>query len=325
MPAPGFFNENENRAYPFTTGASNPPEALVVDAGFVAGPRSRFDSEVPHSVRLAGVRRAGAYFYLFFTSDAPELYGVTLTFVRHVGDDDFSAESTDSGTAGQSASSASFGRSVSASDSAANRVCDEPLWSGFVVTGRMAAFAALLPGDGEVAYAATVEPALVQNLSEAYVTQFAVANTDRTRVAASVECGGDAEAATDDEVIHTNSTCVLGDVVFVAGYNCTVRQNREDNSITLVAVVGGGAGEPCEPVKTYALEKRPDGSDLLEGGPTCNQTLRSVNGLGGPILNVIAGSGVTVTSVPEENKIQINLNMTGLAMCFDGSARSESC
>lgn len=324
MPSPGWFNENENRAYPFAPGTSNPPEPLVVDAGFVAGPRSRFDFDAPHSVRLTSVRRQGQWFYLDFTSDAPELYGVPLTFSRHVADDDFAVEFVDSGTAGQSASSDSRSRSVSQSDSAANRVCDEPLWSGFVVTGRMDAFQTLLPADGEVAFLAPVEPALVQNLAEAYVTQFAVANTDRTRVTVPEECGG--EPAADEEVIHTNATCVLGDVVFVPGFNCSIRQNREDNSITIGAVVGAGAGEPCEPVKTYALESKPADSDLLEGGPKCNQTLRAVNGVGGPILNLLAGRGVTITSVPEENKVRINVNMSGLALCYDSiSARSESC
>lgn len=321
MASPGFFNENENRAYPFSVGATNPPEPLVVDAGFVAGPRSRFASGT-HTVTLVAVRRQGSFFYLDFTSDAPELFGVPLTFSRHEGDDDFATEFVDSGTAGTSASSESG--SVSASDSAASRVCDEPLWSGFVVTGRMAAFAALLPADGEAAYAAEVEPALVQNLSEAYVTQFAVANTDRTRVSASPDCDG--EGPPDDEVIHTNATCVLGDVVLVPGYNCTIRQSSIDNSITLGAAVGAGAGEPCEPVKTHAAEQKPAGSDLLEGGPRCNQTVRAVNGVGGPMLNLIAGAGVTITSLPEENKVQINVNMSGLALCYDSiSARSESC
>lgn len=319
MPSPSWLNENENRAYPLVVGASGPPHALLVDAGFVVGPRARFETGT-HTIFLAGVRRSGATFYIDFASDAPELYGLLLTFERAVGGPDFAGEFADTGEAGRSASSDSG--SVSGSDSLARRLCDEPLWYGFAVTGRMAAFAALLPGDGAVAFARPVEPALIQNLGEAYVTQFAVANVDRTRVSPAANCPGDST----DQITHTNATCVTGAVVLVPGYNASVRQTAADNSITLGAVVGGGAGEPCEPVKTYAAEAPLAGSGLLEGGPRCNQTLRAVNGVGGPLLTLIAGAGVTITAVPEEFKLVVTVDMTGLALCYDAvSARSESC
>ena len=319
MPAPSWFNENENRAYPFTVAAANPPEPLVVDAGFVAYAKSRFETAA-HSVRLAAVRRQGAYFYLDFTSDAPELFGTSLTFSRHVTDGDFAAEFVDSGESGLSASSESGSRSASQEN---RDLCNEPLWSGFLVTGRMAAFEELLPADGEVAYGAQVEPALVQNLAEAFVSKFALANADRTRVTPPTDCEGETPA---DGVMHVNRYCVVGDVVFVPGYNANVRQSAQDNSITLGAAVGDGAGEPCDTVPLTRTEQPPAGSSLLEGGPRCNETVRSVNGVGGPQLNLLAGRGVTITSVPDENRVIINVNMSGLALCYDSiSARSESC
>jgi hypothetical protein len=323
MPSPSWFNENENRAYPLMVGDANPPESLLVDAGFIPGTRSRFETGV-HIVRLTSIRREGSFFYITFASDAPELFDAPLIFTRTLSDDDFSAEFVDSGTAGLSASSASGSTSASASDSLTNRVCDEPLWSGFLVTGRMTSFVELLPVDGEVTFSAKVEPALLQNLAESYVSQLATANVDRTRVTPTGDCpGGDVEV---EEVLHVNARCLLGDVVFVSGFNANITQNGADNSITIGAYVGAGAGEPCETVKTYPTETAPAGSSLLEGGPRCNQTLRSVNGMGGPILSLLAGKGVTITSVPEENKLIVNVNMSGLALCFDSiSQRSESC
>lgn len=316
MPSPAFFNENENRAYPLVPGGTMPPEKLVVDAGFVAGPKSRFETGT-HVVRLVAARREGSYFHLDFTSDAPELYGVTLTFSRHVSDGDFATEFVDSGTFGLSASSLSGSGGDTPVD------CDEPLWSGFVVTGRIAAFEALLPADGEASFNATVEPALVQNLAESCVVKIGVANDDRTRVSPPDGCG---DLVDTQGVTHVNANCVVGDVVFMPGFNANVRQSATDNSITLGAAVGDGEGEPCDTVPVYAGESPPAGSTLLEGGPRCNETVRSLNGIGGPQLNLIAGRGVTITSSPEDNRVVVNVNMSGLALCFDSvSARSESC
>lgn len=314
MPSPPFFNDNENRAYPFVPGGTMPPEPLVVDAGFVAGPKSRFETGT-HRVWLAAVRRQGSFFHLDFDSDAPELFGTRLTFSRHAADADFATEFVDSGTFGLSASS------LSGSTDDTPRECDEPLWSGFVVTGRMAAFAALLPADGEVALEAAVEPALVQNLAESCVVKLAVANDDRTRVQPAAGCG---EVVNASGVPYVNANCVVGDVVFVPGYNANVRQSLTDNSITLGAAVGDGEGEPCDTVPVYAGESPPEGSTLREGGPRCNETIRSVNGLGGPQLTLLAGRGVVITGVPEENRVVVTVDMTGLALSYV-SARSESC
>jgi hypothetical protein len=317
MASPAFYNENESRAYPFVAATSGlPPKQLVVDAGFVAGPKSRFETG-DHTIWLSAVRRQGSYFYFDFRSDAPELFGLNLTFSRHVNDGDFALEFVDSGTAGLSASS------LSGSDDDLPQECDEPLWSGFLVTGRMAALIDLLPTDGELSYEAYVEPALRQNLAESFVVKMAVANDDRTRVQPADGCG---EVSDTGAVTYVKANCVVGEIVFVAGYNANVRQSTTDNSITLGAAVGDGAGEPCDSVPLYEGESPPPGSTLREGGPRCNETIRSVNGIGGPQLNLIAGRGVTITGSPEDNRVIVNVNMSGLALCFDSiSARSESC
>jgi len=315
MASPAFFNENGNRAYPFVPSDNSPPNTLVVDAGFIVGPKTRFKTGV-HRIWLAAVRRQASYFYFDFQSDAPELYGLALTFSRHVTDPDFYVEFLDSGTSGLSESSES-------GSTASPYACEEPLWSGFLTTGKAESLTAALPTDGVIACVGVVEPGLIQNLAESFVVKFAVANDDRTRVQPALGCG---EIVDTSNIIHIKSNCVVGDVVFVPGYNANVRQSSTDNSITIGAAVGDGAGEPCTPVELYDGEAPAENSTLLEGGPRCNETIRSINGAGGPQLNLIAGKGVTITGSPEDNRVIINVNMSGLALCFDSiSARSESC
>lgn len=330
MPSPGFFNENANRSYPFVAGTvdrqpdgpttvGNLMDRLVVDAGFWAGPRSGFVTGAS-VVRLAEVRRAGSFFYLTFVSDAPGLYGVPVVFVRHVAADTYAAEFADSGTVGLSGSSESASRS--------RGDCEEPLWGGFLVTATMNAFELLLPGDGVVAGGdgqGVVEPALVQNLAGAFVHRIGLANDDRTRVDAAQGC----DAPVFDYqtgVVHVNDRCVVGDVVVMPGYNATVRQTAADNAITLGAAVGAGEGQPCGTVRLFPGESPPPGSSLLEGGPRCNETIRSVNGVGGRQFQILSGPGVTVTPVPAENRVVVDVNLNGLALQLsDVSARSESC
>jgi hypothetical protein len=315
--APSFFNENERRDYPFVAGGTdNPPFSLVVDAGFVVGAKSGFDAAA-HRIRLEAVRRQGTFFYLDFVSDAPELFGVRLTFSRQVTDPDFAAEFVDSGTSGLSASS----RSGSDPDDVG--LCDEPLWYGFVSTGRIAAFASLLPADGDASFDAVVEPALVQNLADTFVTRLSTANGDRTRVEPPEGCDGEAAAVGE---IFVNSYCITGEVRFRAGFNATARQSPEENSITLGAAVGAGEGEPCSPVPLYGDESPPADSVLYEGGPLCNETVRSINGVGGPLFTVASGPGVVVTSEPETNTVVIDVNLNGLAFQADDALiQSESC
>lgn len=318
----GFYNTNANRAYPFVLNEvihTVLPKAVVVDAGFRAGPLSRY-VQGSDTVYLVGIRRTGAWFYLDFASSAPELYGVLLTFARNVTDADYTFEDTDSGREGLSDSSQSVG-------SISEGFCEEPLWSGFIVTGKVSALEELLPADGSVTFAVTdavVEPALVQSLSAGYVAKIAVANDDRTRVQAPDGCD-EIDFDFETDLVYVASHCVRGEVVLRPGYNSSITQSS-DNAIVLDGVVGAGAGEPCSVEALFQQEYPPTGSNLFEGGPQCNEVLRSINGVGGRQFSVIAGTGVNVTSVPEENRLVLTVDMSGLALCFDTLSRvSESC
>ena len=148
-------------------------------------------------------------------------------------------------------------------------------------------------------------------------------------------------------------TCVQGKIAWKEGYNCRIAQNDQDNSITISAVVGGGLGEPCDEVPLYKNEMPPtlsmtgasgpsrlhwlpgvtltgpsgpitDSADTLpySGSFTCNDVLRSINGVGGPQLTLRAGNGVSLTTDPDNNKITFDVDMLGMSVCAGSSGAS---
>jgi len=263
-------------------------------------------------VFLQEIRREGSTFIYEFSSDAPGLVGQPLLFSREAGTDDFQIEHVDN-----------FDIPVtSVSDSDEVETCAlEPLWSGFLVTGKMPDLELLLPVDDSVERVSdggTVEPALTQSLVGAYIDAFNLANNDRTRVDAAEGCPPVTwPHATGD--IFVNQECLRGPVRLKPGFNTEIIQRTFNNELTIGVDVGGGEGEPCDQVKLFDTESPPEGGDssLLEGGPLCNETIRSINGIGGRVTSLLAGRGVTITPVPAENKVVVDVNMAGLAVCFE--------
>lgn len=324
MASPGWFNENEHRAYPFVVGTvgldadgpltlRNLPPGLVLDACFTAGPSSGF---VPgtHSVYLSQVRRVGTAVTLSFASNAPGLLGVPLDFTLSTLDDFYAYTFADSDPPPSSDSSESR-----------DADCSGPAWYG-VVAVRGSSFQTLLAGDGVVprgAGGAVVEPGRIRSLAGTVITGVGLANDDRTRAVSPDDCD-QTTFPYRTGVVFTSAGCLAGDVAFRAGYNCYVRQNSFDNSVTLGAAVGYGEGEPCDEVPLFPGESAPDGSTLLSGGLRCNETLRAVNGVGGPDFLISAGPGVSVTADPENHKVVVAVTLAGLDFQLPGSERSES-
>jgi len=203
----------------------------------------------------------------------------------------------------------------------------EPLWGGYLVTGRLADLLTVLPGDGEVTGAVgagLVEPALVQNDANSYIGSVNVGNADRTRVDAPGDCPPLTwPHDTGEDVIFVNASCLRGDIRFKPGYNAIVRQESDTNLLIFGAEVGAGEGQPCDQVPLFDGEVPPAGSALLEGGPRCNEVIRSINGVGGKFAALLGGTGVTVTQLPASNKVVVDVNMGGLAACFASSEFSE--
>lgn len=341
MGRPGLYNDNINRAYPFIRETVDNktldpavviealPDDIIADAGFMMGLSSGFEAG-SHSVYLKEIHRNGSLFYFVFESDAPLLFGHPLVFVRDLADEDYTLtyqDEADSPALPSSDSSAS----VSASDSSASASEDcppEPLWTGFLVTGRLASLAAILSSGNSLVRSddgGVIEPALIHNVAGSYVSSFNLANQDRTRVDAPTGCPPiDYGFENGDDVLFVNCRCLRGNVRIKAGYNAFVRQETFDNAIEIGAAVGAGEGEPCESVLLFEDETPPEGTSTPEGSFLCNEVLRAINGVGGKNFNLTAGLGVTISEDVEDNRVIIDVNQNRLAVCLAEEDVSES-
>ena len=338
MARPNFFNDNRNRTFPFqqgTAGIGTPatgavtmhqlPDDFIVDCGFIAGPESGFlDDE--HTVFLYSISRASLNVFLFeFRSDAPELQDSPLIFSRNLADADYAREFLDSDIPEYIPLSQSVSLSLSESESA---VCGEPFWSGYLVTGSLAAIADRLSVGGTIVRLAVdeaiVEPALIQNLNQSQVVSINIANSDRTRAIRPADCPQN-KWSFETGLIYTNRECLQGDVKLRAGYNLSLNQFPASNTIRFVATVNAGLGEPCEEVPLFPAETPPTGAgnNLLAGDFYCNEALRTVNGLQGPNVNLFAESGVSITVDQATNTVVIDVDLVDLTACTF-SAVSES-
>ena len=94
-----------------------------------------------------------------------------------------------------------------------------------------------------------------------------------------------------------------------------IDQNAFDNSITITPRVGAGEGQPCDEVPLTAAETAPAGSTLLSGGPTCNEVIRTINGIPGPHYTILAGTGVTVAAdTTDTHRLNVDPHLLGLEL-----------
>lgn len=318
-----FYNSNANRAYPFLVGtvnkygaASNTVERLansvIVDAGFVMGLESGFISGT-HSVWLNSIVSSGGTVTFNFASDAPGLYHQQLSFAFSTSAAQFTTCFTDN-------NDEAYGESEGPNDALySSGPCEnEPLWYGFVTIGKLTAVSA---GTTTRSTGGIIEPALVQNLAGTYVSSLNLANTDRTRVTAPLGCDPISWPYPIGEV-YISARCLRGDIRFTLGYNATVRQDTLSNEIIFGASPGAGDGAACSEVALFDGEVPPKGSDLLEGGPLCNQVISSINGVGGQYSSLLGGTGVRLDQDPTHHAIIVNVDLNQLTVCF-GSGFSD--
>ena len=126
------------------------------------------------------------------------------------------------------------------------------------------------------------------------------------------------------DTVIVDSTCLQGDIRLKEGYNCDIVQINSENRIIIRASVGAGEGETCKEIVLREEEENipidPEtGFPIkpLSGGPWCNNTLRSICGVGGPLFTMIASTGVSIVPDPVEHKLTIDVNMLGLSTCYN--------
>jgi hypothetical protein len=303
MARPGFYNDNEYRVYPFVyrDNLVTLPDASIVDAGFIMGLDCFFDDTL-HAVWLAEVSKTQNLIQFVFrtnATNAPLIFNVP----------DNTPEWT-----------TVFADSVTAEHACA----EEPIWSGFIVVGRLAEMLTLLVSDQktfpEKEY--QIEPARLQNLNKAYVRSINVGNYSRLLIP---DCAPENEVQTinlNSRSIIENATCLKGPLLLKEGYNCRITQTDRDRTLSVAAARGAGAQEDaalCEAggeIPLFAGEAPPPNSKFLSGGPACNELIFTLNGVGGNNVNIIGGPNVIIgvgdaASEPNTIKIELNSNIQG--------------
>jgi hypothetical protein len=296
----GFLNANEGRAYPLQdvtprtltggSGAVSLPDDAIVDFRCIVGLDATWGEDTD-SVYLHSIAREFDGTLVFdFRATAYGLQGLALRFTRSPTALEFAVETVDAVEVVDGSSYGGIGPGTCG---------DALLWTGTLVTGRLAALQALVPVNTSVTAADAalpLEPALVQNLARTYVRSVNLANINRVHAAAPAGCPTIPSSLYPIGAAIVTVTCISGDVIFRAGYNCDITQTAATNALTIGAGVGSGLGEPCNEVPLYPGEAPPAGSTLLSGGPACTEVITSVNGIVAANLQLVAGDGMQITT-----------------------------
>lgn len=296
MARAGWINENTNRSFPFVVGTTELsddlqlPDAVVADVGIVFGPQSNY-VEGASVATLTSISRGSGNYTLTFTSTAENCIGAPLSFT-------FAATDV---------AQTKISKVFSAGNSTV------PLWFGYCTCGRFDELSDRIAVGQTLTGVSKVEPALLKSMVGRCVRSINIANAARTRVPGDDECEC-YEALPTQAPYVVARTGITGRVRFEAGYNCAVHQRAAQNAVVFAGAIGGGAGEPCDEVSLASSEIRPT-SGYFDNSPRCNDTVRAINGIGGPTLTLIAGAGVVLTTYPSEHKVAIDVNMRGLSQC----------
>lgn len=277
MPQPGFYNDNEYRAYPFIYVANVDPQlptSAIVDAGIILDLNAGIADVDAYSIWLTRVTRTntGFNFVFVYAEKSSTVTGPELIFYRP-------------DTADQWATI--YSRALEC-------------WEGFLVTGPLDALRALLAVNQTIYFARDayqIEPGRVQNLYNGYLRSITVANYDRTRVPA---CDSDAVAGAREIIV--NKANIDGVIKLKEGYNCQITQTDRATELSVTALKNAGApvdAELCAHGSELPLyDNEPLAADSLfySGGPACSEVISSINGVAGSGINFVGGNGVAITT-----------------------------
>lgn len=308
-----WYHENMFRAFPlvntpasftYTPAVGSPttvrlPNSTLVDFESTLGPQVL--TIASGAVRLDSVTRAGSTFTFTVRSDFGGLQQYKLTFVRDLSDPIGTTQFV-------------VATNLDGSTIADNGCTGLQVWQGWLVTGPLADLAAIVADGGTLTQSgseAQFEPTCHRMTAGYFIHSVNVANETRTRA---TQPG--LAAPPPGYLYITQATCLQGEVRLVPGYNAALRMDTFDNSLTIDAGLGAGLGQPCGEIKTYPDEALPTDSNLYSGGPSCKEIIKTINGQTGPLLRLIAGTGVTIMPDPHDvYGIIVNGDMNDLASC----------
>ena len=305
----GFFNDNLYRAYPLQAAPVvmtritdalvetqvELPTNVIVDFGAMLGAAVEYDPE-SHVVYLASITRPSGQLIFTFHCSSPDADDYALVFYRAAAAEEFTNSYTEYNP-GHSPACGGGG-----------------FWDGFLVTGQLAELLELVPVGYSLqgtAETTAVEPGVILSCRQRFVRSINLANMMRLRVERAEDCDG---PANPDQVIQQVGTCLVGPLRIKAGFNTNLSQDVSDNSFTLGAAIGAGAGEPCDEVPCYPDEEKPEDSPFYSGGPACGGLISTINGVPGPALALRAGPGITI-SRSDGSVLNIAIDLHDLQIC----------
>jgi len=305
MARTSFYDDNKFRRYPFLSTAaieSAPeatqqiPDSVLLACGFTMFAYSGYIASghvAGHVTWLNRVSYDSENLLLEFACTAPGLEDVPLNFTvpRNAGESTIVfAEAYGDGA-----------------NPVAGGCTDQLLWAGFIVVGNTEDFVEWAPStpltlimDQHV-----IEPALIRNLDNAYVRSVNLANQRRVRTT---------DVPGEPRPYLVNAQCMQGPMRFVEGKNCSITYDLTNNGLVFAAGVGDGDGEPCAELPVVVDEEPPEGSSLLSGGPKCSETIKTINGVGGPRV-IIRGSNMisVLRDQTDPHKINVTIDASFLA------------
>jgi hypothetical protein len=326
MSKPGFYNDNEYRAYPFIYNDANDnpavrphplPDETIVDAGFIVGLDAEYD-DVTDRIYLAQLVSASGNLIFKFRSTSSSAFEVIFQ---------------------RSGDAAEWLTEYSASGTNDSACAQEPMLSGFLVTGKLeAAVEACAAAGGVIDFppnAYVIEPARVQNLNKSYLRSVSVGNYARTVIP---PCSDEEDTTPPEEPeIIWNAQCVRGPIRFKEGYNAKITQISRSNELVFTAQQGAGAKPDAalcanygeiplteeeltnKPIIYEATDDKPEKrSKFLSGGWSCKDLIFTINGLGGSNVNLVGGKNIQIGYSDEYEAITVKMLENAQGQCGNG-------
>ena len=329
----GFYFDNMFRAYPFldSTLGMDIPEETVLDFNCFILSEVGYVAETS-KVWLYKINREGSYFTFSFACDAPDLSGKLLEFTKTLDDKEvtyiFSSieeENTDL-------------KNIDGGYSSGFECANSILWEGYIIIGNLSKIASIID-EGESVYdyakLTQVEPSLIIDKQKNYMQSINIANKIANRVTIPEGCSESSSSSSSSfyqeykSDIVAYQTCISGEVFFSNGYSCDVSISSIENSVNFIPdAFNSDKGKFCgnEPEVRYPSNLVPGirvgiahpliaGSVLYSGGPTCPETLKSINGISGKRLWILAGTGISITENNQSHSLGVSATLSGLAVC----------
>lgn len=289
----GWLNSNFGRDYPLKQGTlpTDDWQQVLLDGHFVLGVKAGFDQAIG-TVRLVNVTIDASEIVFTFLIDQPELIDFGFRFRFPIGVEEGAVLHT-------------------VVEHLATEAARPDLGSAWVAIGRAEL------GIGSHVADSPVEPAIIQNLFNAYVCNINVANELRPCPPVCCAESSSSSSSPSPSGAQVEAENLQGAVKVKGGYNVDVRQFEPDNELVLRAAVGAGLGEPCEDIRINE-----DGLLVGEDCESCKGNVVSINGGASDEEHLVlaAGPGILLDPRPEEHSIIITVDTERLCTFQPGAS-----